>query len=791
MRISLNIKTKLILVVVGVTLIAILGLVFLTRYYTERLLATKNRQLAVETVKIEAARYSVFLESLATMTKNIAARAKSELEVSRLRNIPPDVESVANYMATVHQGAPSALIDLWLILDPGVFPAPATGGSEYFNPDGYFYLFSSNMRDGIQFRKPPATEAIHRLPFWDSSPMPERERLLEPQYHSCDGVTCYHEGDGFPGTAYVYTLTHEDRRVGLAGVVVNLEKSYRDFTLSEQNYAGGNRYHLLLASNSGTVAIGAEGLDLSGLLEPEPVAGGMFRRLDAGRLPVIRKGIADNHPALQVDLLRGEEVFIVSAPTVYAPLERQWSTVLLLPEATIIDETRSVLYNQFSAGLGILGVALLLGIVAAQLVGRTIGFKEAWYRGILDRVPVPIGIVDPETEWTYLNGEMARFLGCKAGAAPADSGLECPTGADLAPLYAANRARADQPTRWLSRADGSHFALAAYPLLGDDRRYLGRLVVGGDVTAAKLIERTLREASVVAENLDKKAEMIAGAAQSLSMGATDQSSAVEEITATASAIGAASEANADSALKSRELAGLTRDSAERGAKEAVEATGAISAVQEAGRKITVINKLVDNIAFQTNLLALNAAVEAARAGRHGKGFAVVADEVRRLAGHSAKAAKETEEMIADMSTRIDDAVASILQLEASLKGIRQNADMLNATADFVARSAAEQSKGVRQVHAGLEQVNNGVVATIAISKETAAAAHDLSSQSAELRRMTKNASEGGDAFRDAEADDRAAAPARSPAIGMTSRDRRLPAATDRPLARLPNGRDRQ
>ncbi|MDR1535446.1 MAG: methyl-accepting chemotaxis protein, partial [Planctomycetota bacterium] len=144
----------------------------------------------------------------------------------------------------------------------------------------------------------------------------------------------------------------------------------------------------------------------------------------------------------------------------------------------------------------------------------------------------------------------------------------------------------------------------------------------------------------------------------------DQSAAVEEITATTASIGGASEDNAKSAAKSRELAGLTRSSAERGAKEAVEATNAICAVRDAGKKITVINKLIDNIAFQTNLLALNAAVEAARAGRNGKGFAVVADEVRRLAGHSAGAAKDTEEMITDMSTRIGEAVASILQLES-------------------------------------------------------------------------------------------------------------------------------
>jgi PAS domain S-box-containing protein len=115
-------------------------------------------------------------------------------------------------------------------------------------------------------------------------------------------------------------------------------------------------------------------------------------------------------------------------------------------------------------------------------------------------------------------------------------------------------------------------------------------------------------------------------------------------------------ANAESAAMANQLVTQTAGAARDGEQRMEEMTGAMGAINSSAQQIAKIIKVIDEIAFQTNLLALNAAVEAARAGRHGKGFAVVAQEVRNLAERSAKAAKETAELIEDSASKVSQGV---------------------------------------------------------------------------------------------------------------------------------------
>ncbi|MDD6133340.1 MAG: methyl-accepting chemotaxis protein [Selenomonadaceae bacterium] len=117
------------------------------------------------------------------------------------------------------------------------------------------------------------------------------------------------------------------------------------------------------------------------------------------------------------------------------------------------------------------------------------------------------------------------------------------------------------------------------------------------------------------------------------------------------------------------------------------------AAQQAS-SVEELSASIAEISSQTNILALNAAVEAARAGQHGKGFAVVAEEVRNLAALSAKAAKETTELIENS----------------------------------IAKASKEQSLAIEQINQGVLQVSQVVQANSATSEELSRQAELLSDE---------------------------------------------------------------
>jgi methyl-accepting chemotaxis protein len=216
----------------------------------------------------------------------------------------------------------------------------------------------------------------------------------------------------------------------------------------------------------------------------------------------------------------------------------------------------------------------------------------------------------------------------------------------------------------------------------------------------------------------------------LAEGASEQAASLEETSSSLEEMASMTKRNAEASTEAKELSNQTRIAADSGSADMAEMKVAMDAIKKSSAEISKIVKTIDEIAFQTNILALNAAVEAARAGDAGAGFAVVAEEVRNLAQRSAAAAKETAAKIEDSVNKSEHGVRISDKVALSLGEIVAKARKVDGLIGEIANASNEQNEGIGQVNTAVVQMDKVTQANAGSAEETAAAAEELSSQSA-------------------------------------------------------------
>jgi len=264
---------------------------------------------------------------------------------------------------------------------------------------------------------------------------------------------------------------------------------------------------------------------------------------------------------------------------------------------------------------------------------------------------------------------------------------------------------------------------------------------------ARTLRGAVNDLAATAEGVEIGSGQVAATSRMLAQGASEQVAAVGEISSAAREAGALATDNVRRTGSAGDLVVRERQEFAGSTVLLDEMVTAMAAIDEAGGRISKINKTIDEIAFQTNILALNAAVEAARAGEAGQGFAVVADEVRSLAQRSALAARETAGLIEAAIARSQAGRAKVAAVAEAIRSLAERSAAVGTLVEEVRAGSGDQHRALDRIGASLGQIEHTSQQTASAAEEGSAAAEELSAQArglvdvvATLGRMVGNRS---------------------------------------------------
>jgi methyl-accepting chemotaxis protein len=249
------------------------------------------------------------------------------------------------------------------------------------------------------------------------------------------------------------------------------------------------------------------------------------------------------------------------------------------------------------------------------------------------------------------------------------------------------------------------------------------------------LEQAMKVISTNAEGITGGAAEVSQAADDLSRRTEQNAATLEETAAALDQITSTVKRTAGNAAQANAVVTGAQTDAARSGEVVRDAVAAMTEIERSAGQISQIIGVIDEIAFQTNLLALNAGVEAARAGDAGRGFAVVASEVRALAQRSAEAAKEIKALISTSSEQVGHGVTLVGHAGEALERIVGQVAQISGLMGEIAASAQEQSTGLSQVNAAVNQMDQMTQQNAAMVEQSTAASHALAQEAQELSRL--------------------------------------------------------
>jgi len=217
--------------------------------------------------------------------------------------------------------------------------------------------------------------------------------------------------------------------------------------------------------------------------------------------------------------------------------------------------------------------------------------------------------------------------------------------------------------------------------------------------------QAMKELAGYSQKMSAETDTLSDALQVLVDGSAKSSEAMSHIESSIKNLNVQTQDNAKHSSEAASLADKARAGSAQGRERMAEMIDSMGQITQEASEIKKIIRVIDDIAFQTNLLALNAAVEAARAGTHGKGFAVVAEEVRNLASRSAKAAKETNQLIEEAIRQVEQGSHVAQATSDSLITIVEQVEHINDIFNLISQESKKQTQEVDSIYAAISRAS--------------------------------------------------------------------------------------